>query len=239
MAATRHATSNILIQSMAQEDYDHFESYFESVSLERGKLLVEPDQAASHIYFPEGGICSVVTDLPGIPQTEVGIFGREGMSSFDAILGSGCSSLKTFIQIEGDEGLRIEFDRFRDRMDESPSLRRLTENFTHTMTTQMTHTSVSYAHYRMEARLARWLLMCHDRLESDAMKLTHDFISVMIGAQRTTVTVTLHILEGIGAIRSERGVVTIIDRDKLRDLAGAAYGKPEAEYRRLIGEFGS
>ena len=80
--------------------------------------------------------------------------------------------------------------------------------------------------------------MCHDRLDGDEIGLTHEFMSMMIAAQRTGVTLTLHILEGAGMIRSKRARVEIIDREKLVDLAGDAYGQPEQEYRRLIGPFG-
>jgi len=80
--------------------------------------------------------------------------------------------------------------------------------------------------------------MCHDRIDGDEIRLTHEFMSMMIAAQRTGVTVCLHILEGAGLIRSKRARVVILDRERLEDLAGDAYGAPEAEYRRLIGPFG-
>nr|WP_274602218.1 helix-turn-helix domain-containing protein [Sphingomonas sp. CFBP 8760] len=94
------------------------------------------------------------------------------------------------------------------------------------------------ATHRVEARLARWLLMCHDRIDGDEIALTHEFMSMMIGAERSKVTITLHVLEGTGLIRAERGRIVIRDRDKLEELAGDGYGIPEAEYRRLIGPIG-
>jgi CRP-like cAMP-binding protein len=97
---------------------------------------------------------------------------------------------------------------------------------------------VSCAQHLMEARLARWLLMCHDRVAGDEVALTHEFMAVMIHAQRSGVTMTLHSLEGAGMIRSTRGLVTIRDRDKLRELAGASYGLPEQRYSQTIAPFG-
>ena len=91
---------------------------------------------------------------------------------------------------------------------------------------------------RVEARLARWLLMCHDRIDGDEIALTYEFMGMMIAAERSSVTITLHILEGTGMIRSKRGRVIILDRDKLEELAGDGYGLPEAEYRHLIGLLG-
>ena len=97
---------------------------------------------------------------------------------------------------------------------------------------------MSNAHHPVEARLARWLLMCHDRTDGHDLNLTHEFMGMMIGARRSGVPVTLHALEAAGMIRSTRSKVTIIDRALLEDIAGEAYGLPEAEYRRLVGPLG-
>jgi hypothetical protein len=80
--------------------------------------------------------------------------------------------------------------------------------------------------------------MCHDRVEGDRIELTHEFIAMMLAVRRSGVTMTLHTLEATGAIRSTRGIVTILDRLRLEEIAGDAYGEAEAEYRRLIGPFG-
>ena len=103
---------------------------------------------------------------------------------------------------------------------------------------QGAQSTATTAHHRIESRLARWLLMCHDRVDGDEIALTHEFMGMMIAAERSGVTVTLHILEGAGMIYSKRGRVIIRDRDKLEDLAGDSYGVPEAEYRHLIGPIG-
>lgn len=89
----------------------------------------------------------------------------------------------------------------------------------------------------IDERLARWLLMCHDRVDGNAVAITHKFLGMMLGVRRSSVTDTLHILEGRGLIQAARGIITIKDRAKLERVAGASYGVPEAEYRRLIGEF--
>ncbi|MGI4811275.1 MAG: Crp/Fnr family transcriptional regulator, partial [Janthinobacterium lividum] len=144
----------------------------------------------------------------------------------------------TFMQVDGTTALRIDTVRLREAMDQSPSLNKLLLAYAHVLMIQTAACAVGNAHHRVEARLARWLLMCHDRVEGDEILLTHDFMAMMIASQRTGVTITLHVLEGIGAIRSKRGRVIILDREKLEDLAGDAYGEPEGEYRRLIGPFG-
>ena len=115
---------------------------------------------------------------------------------------------------------------------------RLLMRYVQSLNVQASLTAASNAHYALPERLARWLLMCHDRSEGDGMELTHEFLSMMLAVRRSGVTVTLHTLEATGAIRSARGVVTVTNRERLEEIAGDAYGQAEAEYRRLIGPFG-
>ena len=101
----------------------------------------------------------------------------------------------------------------------------------------MGQTAVSNGLYKTEERLARWLLMAHDRLDGDELPLTHDFLSIMLGVHRPGVTLALHFLEGAGMIRAKRGRITVLDRGKLEQAAGESYGPAEEEYERLIGPF--
>ncbi len=101
---------------------------------------------------------------------------------------------------------------------------------------QISFTALSNAVHSIDERLARWLLMCHDRVDGDEIALTHEFISLMLAVRRPSVTTALHVLEGYKLIRSERGRITIRDRQALETFAGDAYGKPEQEYSRLIGD---
>jgi CRP-like cAMP-binding protein len=104
--------------------------------------------------------------------------------------------------------------------------------------TQTADGAISNAHQRIEAPLAGWLLMYHDRSDGDKIMLTHEFMAMMIAADRSSVTLSLHVLEGAGMIRSKRGRVLILDREKLEELADDGYGRPGAEYRKLIAPFG-
>ena len=142
------------------------------------------------------------------------------------------------MQIDGSTALRIPIADMLAAMDQSKTLRASVLLYVHTLMLQMAYNVLSNARHPLEARLARWLLMCHDRSDSDELTITHEFMAVMIGAQRTGVTVTLHVLEGGGSIRSKRGRVIILNRERLAELAGSSYGIPEAEYTRLIADFG-
>lgn len=234
-------SGNILFNTMSASDRELLQPHLERVDLVREQVLVTPNEAIKDVYFPEGGVASICSVSVEKGHTEVGIFGREGMSASALLLGSDTSPQHTFIQVDGEEAvaLRIGADHLLEAVEQSATLRHLLLRYVQTLLVQTAQSAVANAQYRIEARLARWLLMCHDRVEGDEVALTHEFMSMMIGAERSGVTVSLHILEGAGMIRSRRGRVIILDRDLLRELAGECYGQAEAEYRRLIGPFGA
>ena len=171
-------------------------------------------------------------------RIEAGIFGREGVSATCLLLGTDRSPHETFVQVDHSTALRIDTDHYLAAIQQSESLRTMLLRYVQTVLVQTAQSMAMNATQRVEARLARWLLMCHDRVDGDEIALTHEFMGMMIAADRSGVTITLHILEGAGMIRSKRGLVVIRDRDKLAELAGDCYGLPEAEYRRLIGPIG-
>ena len=231
-------SSNLLLTLMEDDDLALLQPHLTRVELGRGQKLVVAGEPIEHIYFPEGGVATVVSTLPGSGSAEVGIFGRDGLSGFCAMMGAESSPYDTIVQVDGATGLRADTATLTELTEQSPSLRSLLARYVQSFIVQLAHGIVCHVHHRIEARVARWLLMCHDRIDGDEIMLTHDFISMMVGAQRTSITVSLHILEGVGMIRAQRGRVTITDREKLEDIAGEAYGLPEAEYRRLLGPLG-
>ncbi|HEX8382753.1 MAG TPA: Crp/Fnr family transcriptional regulator [Sphingomonas sp.] len=231
-------TNNILLAALSPDDRALLARDVTRVPLPRDLVLVSADRPVDHVYFPEDGVTSVVADMPDSGRTEVGIFGRDGMSASFLLLGADRSPHGTFVQVAGRSALRIDADRFLAAVDESATLRIGLLRYVQAFVIQTAQSAATNAHHRIESRLARWLLMVHDRLDTDEIPLTHEFMGMMIAAERSGVTVTLHILEGAGMIRSKRGRVIILDRDKLTELAGDSYGLPEAEYRRLIGPFG-
>ena len=232
----QNRSGNFLLTSLSDDDHARLKPHLERVKLERDQVLVVPNQTIEQVYFPEGGIASITATTENI-VTEVGIFGCEGLSATALLLGTDRSPHETFIQVDGSHALRINADRFMTAVESSSTLRQIMLRYIQTLLIQTAQSAVANARYQIEARLARWLLMCHDRVKGDEIALTHEFMGMMIGAQRSGVTVSLHVLEGIGMIRAKRGRVTILDRDKLEELAGDSYGPAEAEYRRLIGPF--
>jgi CRP-like cAMP-binding protein len=229
---------NILIQLMIPEDFALIGPHLERVLVVQGQMLSEANKSIEFIYFPEGGIVSITASTPGDGKTEIGIVGRDGFTGTAVLLGADRTPHDTFVQVNGSAAWRIAADDFRRVVAQSVTLQTLLLRYVQTFLVQSAHSTVSNAHHRIEARLARWLLMCHDRIDGNEIFITHEFLSMMIAAQRTGVTVSLHILEGAGIISSKRARVIILNREKLLDLAGDAYGAPEAEYRRLIGPMG-
>jgi hypothetical protein len=139
----------------------------------------------------------VVADTVDNGPTEVGIFGREGFTGVPLLLGADTSQHRIVIQVDGHTGLRIEADRLLSTIDQSATLRTTLLRYVQTFITQTAHSTVSNAHQRIDARLAHWLLMCHDRNDNDDIALTHQFMSMMITAEGSGVTVSLRVLTGL------------------------------------------
>jgi CRP-like cAMP-binding protein len=234
----QHYTANTLLRALSDDDLGLLKPHLTRVDLARRQKLVAPNKAVEHVYFPEGGVVSIVSVMAHSGRIEAGIFGREGVSATCLLLGTDRSPHETFVQVDGSTALRIDADQYLAAIRQSESLRTMLLRYVQTVLVQTAQSMATNATQRIEARLARWLLMCHDRIDGDKIALTHEFMGMMISAERSGVTITLHILEGAGMIRSTRGLVVIRDRAKLEDLAGDSYGVPEAEYRQLIGPLG-
>jgi len=184
-----------------------------------------------HVYFPESGVVSVVVQA-GDKAAEAGLVGRDGMTGTQLLLGDAISPNGCMVQLAG-EGYRIETSQLLGFVDEHPEFRALLLRYTHTFLIQSNQTSLAMR-ASLEQRLARWLLMIHDRATGPRLELTHEFMGLMLATRRAGVTVALHELEGKGLLKSTRGVVTITDRPGLEELAGPYYGIAEAEYDRIM-----
>jgi CRP-like cAMP-binding protein len=230
-------TANTLLGVMSADDFALLTPHFERIKLGMAEPLVMSNEPIEYVHFLEGGVGSIVTSQQE-GEIEVGLFGREGMSGTAILLGADRTPHRSFMQVDGTTALRISSDRLRQACRESETLQTLLLRYVQYFTLQAAQTAAANANYDLPERLARWLLMCHDRLDGDEIKLTHEFMAMMLAVRRSGVTVTLHTLEGSGALRSTRGLVTIVNRDRLEEIAGDSYGLAEAEYSRLIAPFG-
>ena len=227
-------SSNRLLSSLSTSDFDLLAPHLESVTLELRKPLETPNKTIEAVYFPEFGFASVVAIQRNGKEVEVGLIGREGMTGLPIVLGNHRSPHAVYVQAPG-KGHSIPASELRQAMQESLSLRDSLLKFVQAFGVQTSHTAICNARSRMDERLARWLLMAQDRIQSDVLPLTHEFLSLMLGVRRAGVTVALKGLREHGQISYRRGEITINNRKGMARVAGEAYGTPESEYRRLIG----
>lgn len=225
---------NGLLASLSPPDLDIMLAQLERIDLVHGQVLYQPFEKITYAYFFLGGLSSeVIRDSSG-QRVEIGCVGREGLSGLPLLLGIGEAPHQAFMQIGG-PALRISAESLAAVLKDHPSIRNALMKFVHTFMMQVASTALADARYTINERLARWILMAHDRAGEDDLPLTHDFLALMLGVRRPSVTTALHILEGENLIRSSRGTVTVRDRKGLERLAGGSYGFAEAEYRRVIG----
>lgn len=226
--------SNRLLRNLSDKDQALLLPMLKRAPLAPQQILEDANQAIEHAYFPEGGIISIVAKS-GDQRIEAGVIGREGMSGMAIVLGNHRSPNDARVQIAG-EAHRINADDLRLALGMSATLRTRLQHFAQVFMTQIAQTALSNGRAKLEVRLARWLLMAHDRLDDEELNLTHDLIAMMLGVRRPGVTDAMNTLEGKGLVRSMRGSVRVLQRAGLETLAGHAYGVPEAEYRRLLGQ---
>lgn len=228
-------TRNTLLDLLSTADRARVFPHLERVALRQADILYEPGQPIEHVYFLEGGLSSELAVNSDGNTIEVGCVGREGFTGVPALLDVERSAHRTIMEVGG-LALRIATPDLTEAMDGSRSLRALLLRFVHVFMVQIAATALADGRYKVEQRLARWLLMAHDRLDGDELPLTHEFLAVMLGVRRPGVTNAIHILEGERLIRARRGRQIVLDRKRLEEAAGGSYGVPEAEYRRLIGD---
>lgn len=228
-------TNNGLLARLPAEAADQILPFLTPVRLATGAVLHEPYQSIDNVFFFEGGLSSeVVTDSQG-EKIEVGCIGKEGFSGIPVVLGVPSSPHRAFMEIGG-PALKIATRDLLQLMDGNKGLHTLLLQFAHVFMMQVAATTLSDGRYSIHQRLARWILMAHDRVEGDQFALTHDFLALMLGVRRSGVTNAMHVLEGKHMIRAERNLITVRDRHQLEALAKGCYGLAEAEYQRVIVE---
>ena len=234
LSSSRPDQRNRLLGSLSAPDLDLLRKHFEPVTLNLRLQLEKPNRDIEDVYFPESGIASVVAVQEKGTQVEVGLIGREGMTGQAVVLGNHRTPHATYIQVAG-EGQQIKAAELRKAMKASETLRDVFLKFAQAFHVQTAHTAIANARATLDERLARWILMAHDRLSGKRLPLTHEFLALMLGVRRSGVTVALQLLTRQGLIKTGRGEIVVINRKGIERRAGRSYGIPEAEFRRLIG----
>jgi CRP-like cAMP-binding protein len=226
---------NKLIAAFPPADFETIAPHLEPVDLPKGMVLAEPGEPVEHVYFLTRGIGSVIAVTSEGSRIEAGLFGFEGYAPAHVAAGVRLSPHEVVIQVEAD-GHRMTFDAFQTAMETSRNIRAVIQLSVAAFVVQLSYTAASNALHSVEERLARWLLMCDDRIQGGEFRLTHEYLAIMLAVRRPSVTTALHVLEGNRFLRSERGLITMRDRKAMQEFAGGAYGKPEEYYRKLMGE---
>jgi CRP-like cAMP-binding protein len=226
---------NFLLRKMEASDFALIQPKLERVELKKRDVLDEPHQAVQYAYFVEEGILSVLSEFEGDREVEVGVVGCEGMSATSVLLGDALTTYITNVQMDG-FAMRLSIPDLLSALRKSRSMHKLLLLYVRAFEIQIASTASANGRAKLDERLARWLLMAHDRMEGDRLDITHDFLSRILASRRPGVTVSLHILEGKKLIRSNRGHVIITDRQGLEQAARGSYGAAEAEYMRLFGQ---
>ena len=220
--ATICATSNQILAGLSATDFDLLKPHLKTVNLPVRLQLENQNKLIKYVYFVERGIVSVVANGSVKRSIEVGIIGFEGMTGFAVIMGADCAAYESFVQVAG-SGQRITAANLRLAMEDSVTLHRAFLLYGNAFAIQIAGTALANGRSKIEERLARWLLMAHDRIDGNEMLLTHEFLSVMLGVRRAGVTEALNLLQDAGLIRSRRGKILILDRDRLEKSSDGTY----------------
>jgi CRP-like cAMP-binding protein len=233
----RQRSGNVLLNCLDEATWAELQPHLTKHPLTTGQVLLDAAGPIDLVWFPEGGVASFHEIREDGSRVGVGIAGFEGLVGWSVLLGGERSLHEATIAIGGSTALCITAPELIKLCLEQGSLNRLLLSYIQCFFAQLGRTILANLHEPTERRLARWLLMNHDRLSGDVIALTHEQLGVMLGVRRASVTDTLHILEGLGLIRSIRGRVIIRDRLALVQFAGEGYGVAEDEYARSIMPF--
>jgi len=225
-------SKNLFLASLTPESHDHLHNRSTAVSLPLRTVLYEAERAPDFAYFMTSGMASVVTTMAQGDSAEVAIIGSEGIVGSMHILGSAPDQTRCFMQLSG-SALRIPLSQFREAFRSSEEIRDRVLEFVQHQSLSVSQIAACNRLHGAEERLARWLLMVRDRIESDTLNLTQEFMAEMLGAQRTTVTMVAGTLQVSGLIEYRRGHVRIVSRENLEDAACDCYQVTKRLYSGL------
>jgi CRP-like cAMP-binding protein len=214
--------TNHLIAALPREDSQLIYSYCEAVDLAFGEVLCEQEKPTQYAYFPIDCFISLAKSVDGHASIEVGLVGDEGMLGVQFILGAQQSPLLAQVQGAG-KALRIEADLLRQAVHQSLALRFELNRYIYVLLCQLTQTAVCSRFHKIEARLARWLLITQDRAHSNQFHLTHEFLAYMLGVRRAGVSTAAGVLQHQHLIQYHRGNITVLNRDGLEAVACSCY----------------
>jgi CRP-like cAMP-binding protein len=228
------ATTNHILNALTRAEYERLSLDLEPVNMPLGEILYHPDQPITHVYFPNRGTVSLISNFEDGGSVEVGMVGNEGMFGVSVFLGSISTPLEAVVQLPGD-GLRMRADALKKEFKKGGQLQDLLLRYTQAFIIQISQTAACNRAHPTDGRLVRWLLMCQDRAHSKDLDLTQEFIATMLGTRRAGVTEAAGQLQQSGLITYKRGHITILDRQGLEAASCECYQIVKKEFARLVG----
>jgi len=224
---------NKILAALPPDEFGRMEAKLKPVRLELGETVYMPEQKMEYVYFITRGVVSLLAALENGATVEAGVIGPEGMVGIPVVLGADSTPNQALVQGEG-EALRMSSNDVRIEFRNGGKLRDLTLRYTHTLFTQVAQTAACNRLHSIEQRLARWLLLTQDRVDSHEFVLTQDFLSRMLGVRRAGVSVAATTLKQAGLIDYHRGTMMVVDRKGLENYSCECYGIVRDEYDRYL-----
>ncbi|MDQ3699929.1 MAG: Crp/Fnr family transcriptional regulator [Chloroflexota bacterium] len=223
-----------MLQQLPAEDRRRLLARGERVHLALRQVLFWPDESITHVYFPIDAVGSLLTLLGAGDTVEAGLVGHEGMVGLPVFLGADSTHGRAVCQVAGD-AWRLPVAAFREESSRDGPLRSQLLRYTQSLLLQVSQSSGCNRAHPNDERCARWLLMTHDRVPGSTFHLTHEFLAVMLGIRRPSVTVVMGTLQQAGLLTYHRGTLTILDRAGLEGAACECYAITRTETERLLG----
>jgi CRP-like cAMP-binding protein len=219
---TDRQVGNQLLATAREAEFNLLRPHLEQVDLPQRQILHEASQKIEYVYFPNAGMASLVILTSDGRSVEVSIVGREGLVGAPLVVGVLRGPYRAIMQIAG-HGVRIKGEVFSDLLSSTPELRRVLNKYVLMQGLQIAQIAACNRLHEIDQRLARWLLMCHDRIDSEILPVTHEFLAQMLGTGRPSVSLAAGMLQKSRIIVNLRGVVKVLNRQKLEDAACECY----------------
>ena len=229
-----HMTGNHLLAALTGNAYERLRPDLEPMTFVLGEVVYESGGPMRYVYFPTTSHISLLYTMIDGSTAEMGLVGNEGVVGIALFMGGETTPNRAMVQGEG-AALRMKAKSMLNEFKRGEEFQHLLLRYTQALITQISQTAVCNRLHSVEQRLCRWLLMTHDRSESDQLDMTHEFISNMLGVRREGVTVAAHRLQDAGMISYVRGHINILDRKQLLSHVCECYGVVKAEHKRLLG----
>ena len=231
----RDRRTNRLLSLLSDEDYQRLRPHLSQVVLDYKKSLYEASRPIEHVYFPIDGVASLVITTSDGHSAEVGTIGSEGLVGLPICLGDRDAPSAVYVQVPG-TALKMDARIFRGELDRNPALNLVMLRYAHAFFNQVAQSAACAHLHRLEQRCCRWLLMTRDRMPSGDFLLTQEFLGMMLGVRRTSVTDVMGSLQRAGLVRYRRGHVAILDHAALQQRTCECYEISKLEFDRLLGD---